>query len=120
MKARYVLVGIAAVLALGAFGLFTLSGGGDASTPVYDREPTRDCLLHTGFEVRWHGGSAETGLPGLELGPAAEPVAELRFAASADDAKNAIVPGEGTVYDNVIVYGEIRDSKLIRGCLREA
>ena len=70
--------------------------------------------------MRWHGGSAETGLPGLELGPAAEPVAELRFAPSADDAKNATVEGEDTVYDNVIVYGEIRDSKLIRGCLREA
>ena len=119
MRTRYVLVGILAVLALGAWGLVTLSGGG-ASTPVYDREATRACLLHAGFEVRWHGGSAETGLPGLELGPAAEPVAELRFAASADDAKNAIVPGEDTVYDNVIVYGEIRDSKLIRGCLREA
>jgi hypothetical protein len=119
VRTRYVLVGIAAVVVLGAWGLVTLSGGG-ASTPVYDREATRACLLHAGFEVRWHGGSAETGLPGLELGPAAEPVAELRFAASADDAKNAIVPGEDTVYDNVIVYGEIRDSKLIRGCLREA
>jgi hypothetical protein len=119
VRTRYVLVGILAVLALGAWGLVTLSRGG-ASTPVYDREATRACLLHAGFEVRWHGGSAETGLPGLELGPAAEPVAELRFAASADDAKNAIVPGEDTVYDNVIVYGEIRDSKLIRGCLREA
>ena len=119
MRTRYVLVGILAVLALGAWGLVTLSGGG-ASTPVYDREATRACLLQAGFEVRWHGGSAETGLPGLELGPAAEPVAELRFAASAEEAKNAIVPGEDTVYDNVIVYGEIRDSKLIRGCLREA
>jgi hypothetical protein len=32
----------------------------------------------------------------------------------------ATVEGEDTVYDNVIVYGEIRDSKVIRGCLREA
>jgi hypothetical protein len=119
VRTRYVVVGIAVVVALGAWGLVTLSGGG-ASTPVYDREATRECLLDAGFEVRWHGGSAETGLPGLELGPAAEPVAELRFAPSADDAKNATVAGEDTVYDNVIVYGEIRDSKVIRGCLREA
>jgi hypothetical protein len=119
VKTRYVLVGMVIVLALGAWGLVTLSGG-DASTPVYDREPTRECLLHAGFEVRWHDGSAETGLPGLELGPAAEPVAELRFAPSADAARNATVESEDTVYDNVIVYGEIRDSKLIRGCLREA
>ena len=119
MRTRYVVVGIAVVVALGAWGLVTLSGGG-ASTPVYDREATRECLLDAGFEVRWHGGSAETGLPGLELGPAAEPSGELRFAASADDAKNATIEGEDTVYDNVIVYGDIRDSKLIRGCLREA
>lgn len=119
MRTRYVLVGIAVVVALGAWGLVTLSGGG-ASTPVYDREATRACLLHAGFDVRWHGGSAETGLPGLELGPAAEPVGELRFAPSADDAGNATVAGEDTVYDNVIVYGAIRDSKVVRGCLREA
>jgi len=119
VKTRYILVGIAVVVALGAWGLVTLSGG-DASTPVYDREATRECLLHAGFEVRWHGGTPETGLPGLELGPAAEPSGELRFAASADEAKNATVEGEDTVYDNLIVYGDIRDSKLIRGCLREA
>ena len=119
MRTRYVLVGIAVVLALGASALIALSGGG-ASTPVYDREPTRECLLHAGFEVRWHGGTPETGLPGLELGPANAPVGELRFAPSADDARNATVEGEDTVYDNVIVYGEIRDSKLVRGCLRES
>ena len=119
MRNRFVLVGVLVVVALGAWGLVTLSGGG-ASTPVYDREPTRACLLAAGFQVRWHGGSAETGLPGLELGPASAPLAELRFAPSADDAKNATVEGEDTVYDNVIVYGEIRDSKIIRGCLREA
>jgi hypothetical protein len=119
MRTRYVLVGILVVVALGAAALIALSGGG-ASTPVYDREATRECLLHAGFEVRWHGGSAETGLPGLELGPASAPVGELRFAASADDARNATVEGEDTVYDNVIVYGEIREKKLVRGCLREA
>ena len=119
MRARYVLVAAAVVVALGAWGLVALTGGG-VSTPVYDREATRACLLHAGFQVRWQGGSAETGLPGLELGPAAAPVAELRFAPRAEDARNMTAEGEGTVYDNVIVYGEIRDSKVIRGCLREA
>ena len=119
MRNRFVLVGVLVVVGLGAWGLVTLSGGG-ASTPVYDREATRECLLDAGFEVRWHGGSAETGLPGLELGPASEPVAELRFAPSAKDAHNSTVRGEDTVYDNVIVFGEIRDSEVIRGCLREA
>jgi hypothetical protein len=112
------LVAIVVALALTAWGLFAFTGG--ASTPVYDREATRACLLDAGFQVRWHGGSAETGLPGLELGPAAEPIGELRFAPGADDAGNSTVKGEDTVYDNVIVFGEIRDNKLVRGCLREA
>jgi hypothetical protein len=112
------LVAIVVALALTAWGLFAFTGG--ASTPVYDREATRACLLDAGFQVRWHGGSAETGLPGLELGPAAEPIGELRFAPSAEDAGNSTVKGEDTVYDNVIVFGEIRDSEVIRGCLREA
>jgi hypothetical protein len=112
------LVAIVVALALTAWGLFAFTGG--ASTPVYDREATRACLLDAGFQVRWHGGSAETGLPGLELGPAAEPIGELRFAPSAEDAGNSTVKGEDTVYDNVIVFGEIRDNKLVRGCLREA
>jgi len=116
MRKRFVLVAI--VVAVAAWGLLAYTGG--ASTPVYDREATRACLLEAGFEVRWHGGSAETGLPGLELGPAAEPEGELRFAPSAKDARNATVRGEDTVYDNVIVYGRIRDSEVIRGCLREA
>jgi hypothetical protein len=116
MKKRFVLVAI--VVAVAAWGLFAFTGG--ASTPFYDREATRACLLDAGFQVRWHGGSAETGLPGLELGPAAKPVAELRFAPSAKDARNSAVSGEDTVYDNVIVLGEIRDSEIIRGCLREA
>ena len=119
MRKRFVLVGIAVVLALVAWGLIALTGG-EASTPVYDREATRACLLDAGFQVRWHGGSAGTGLIGLELGPTAEPDAELRFAPSADDARNMTVPGEATVYDNVMVYGRIRNSELIRGCLREA
>jgi hypothetical protein len=112
------LVAIVVALALTAWGLFAFTGG--ASTPVYDREATRACLLDAGFQVRWHGGSAETGLPGLELGPAAEPIGELRFAPSAVDAGNSTVKGEDTVYDTVIVFGEIRDSEVIRGCLREA
>jgi hypothetical protein len=112
------LVAIVVALALTAWGLFAFTGG--ASTPVYDREATRASLLDAGFQVRWHGGSAETGLPGLELGPAAEPIGELRFAPSAEDAGNSTVKGEDTVYDNVIVFGEIRDNKLVRGCLREA
>jgi hypothetical protein len=118
VRTRYVLVGLAVVVALAAWGVFAFTGG--ASTPVYAREPTRACLLAAGFQVRWHGGSAETGLPGLELGPAADPSAELRFAPSAKDARNATVKGEDTVYDNVIVYGALRNSKRIRGCLREA
>lgn len=118
MLKRSVVLAIVVALALAAWGLLAFTGG--ASTPLYDREATRACLLDAGFEVRWHGGSAETGLPGLELGPAAEPVAELRFARSAKDARNVTVRGEDTVYDNVIVYGEIRDSDVIRGCLREA
>ncbi len=116
MMKRFVLVAV--VVALAAWGVFAFTGG--ASAPVYDREATRACLLDAGFQVRWHGGSAETGLPGLELGPARAPVAELRFASSGEEAHNVTAEGEGTVYDNVIVYGEIRDSKLIRGCLREA
>jgi hypothetical protein len=112
------LVAIVVALALTAWGLFAFTGG--AATPVYDREAPRACLLDAGFQVRWHGGSAETGLPGLELGPAAEPIGELRFAPSAEDAGNSTVKGEDTVYDNVIVFGEIRDNKLVRGCLREA
>jgi hypothetical protein len=112
------LVAIVVALALTAWGLFAFTGG--ASTPGYDREATRACLRDAGFQVRWHGGSAETGLPGLELGPAAEPIGELRFAPGADDAGNSTVKGEDTVYDNVIVFGEIRDSEVIRGCLREA
>jgi hypothetical protein len=119
MRKRFVLVGIVVVVALAAWGLIAMTGG-EASTPVYDRMPTRACLLDAGFQVRWHGGSAGTGLIGLELGPAAEPIAELRFAPSADDARNMTIPGEATVYDNVMVYGKIRDSQLIRGCLREA
>jgi hypothetical protein len=119
MRNRFVLAGILIVVALGAWGLIAMTGG-EASTPVYDREATRACLLDAGFQVRWHGGSAETGLPGLELGPAAEPIGELRFAPSAEDAGNSTVKGEDTVYDNVIVFGEIRDSEVIRGCLREA
>ena len=115
MRKRFVLGAI--VVALATWGLFAFTGG--ASTPVYDREATRACLLDAGFQVRWHGGSAATGLIGLELGPTAEPDAELRFAPSADDARNMTIPGEATIYDNVMVYGRIRDSKLIRGCLRE-
>ncbi len=47
MRTRYVLVGIAVLVALGAWGLVTLSGGG-ASTPVYDREAIRDSKVVRG------------------------------------------------------------------------
>ncbi len=60
MRKRLVLVAI--VVALAAWGVLALTGGASTLT------------------VRWHGGSAETGLPGLEHCPAAELRAELRFA----------------------------------------
>jgi hypothetical protein len=42
MRNRFVLAGILIVVALGAWGLIAMTGG-EASTPVYDREATRAC-----------------------------------------------------------------------------
>lgn len=112
------MVAAALGVAAAAWGLIAMNGG--ASTPVYDRDLTRACLIDAGFQVRWTNGTPESGPPGLSVGGIPQdPDAQLVFLDSAEEARATTAPGEATVQDNVVIYGRERNRAVIRNCLRE-
>jgi hypothetical protein len=112
------LVAVAVAVATGAWGLVAMSGG--ASTPVYDRDLTRACLIDAGFLVRWTNGTPASGPPGLSVGDVPQdPDVDLVFLRNAEEARATTAPSEATVHENVIIYGRHRNSAAIRNCLRE-
>ena len=109
---------MAVAAAAGAWGLVAMKGG--ASTPVYDRDLTRACLIDAGFGVRWTNGTPASGPPGLSVGDLPQdPDANLVFLGSAEEARATPAPSEATVHHNVIIYGRQRNRAAIRNCLRE-